>query len=96
MYDMGATSVMTVRIDPLLLAALKKKASRDGRTVSAEVVRLVESAVTPGARPGKPPRSMGMFPDFEAPSLAELVGARRELSRRLRRSRRFGPRQTRT
>jgi hypothetical protein len=87
MYDMGAAAVMTVRIDPALLAALKRRASRDGRTVSAVVVSLVRSAVEPTDPSAKSVRSMGMFPDFEAPRLDEMLSLRREQSGRLRRSR---------
>lgn len=82
---MAATAVITVRIDPQLLAALKEKARRDGRTVSAEVVQLVRREVSPAPKPSRPKRTMGMFPNFEAPDLDELVAARRELSRSLRR-----------
>ena len=84
--------MITVRIDPNLLAALKRKASRDGRTVSAEVVNLVRGAVESTAGSSGSIRSMGMFADFEAPDLNEMVSLRREQSRRLRRSR---PRKTR-
>jgi hypothetical protein len=82
---MSATAVMTVRIDPELLAALREKARREGRTVSAEVVRLVRREVGPPPRRSKM-RTMGMFPDFEAPELDELLGLRRELARSFDRS----------
>ena len=75
---------MTVRIDPELLAALKAKAKQDGRTVSAEVVQLIRKGVEPLPVRTKPARTMGMFPDFEAPELDELVALRRTFSRRLR------------
>jgi hypothetical protein len=76
MHDMSASAVVTVRIDPALLAALKRKAARDGRTVSAEIVRLVRSAVEPTVTFAKAVRSMGMFSDFEAPGLDDAAGLR--------------------
>ncbi|HEY6462528.1 MAG TPA: hypothetical protein VIY73_20305 [Polyangiaceae bacterium] len=88
---MAASAVITVRIDPDLLAALKAKALEEGRTVSAEVVHLVRREVGPAARrPASKARStMGMFPDFEAPDLDDMVALRRRASRSLeRRSRR--------
>ncbi len=82
---MAASAVVTVRIEPVLLAALKRKALREGRSVSAEVVRLVREGVLPHAQPRtKPIRSMGMFADFEAPELDELLRLRRRFSRLLR------------
>ena len=81
---MPASAIMTVRIDPALLEALKEKARAEGRTVSAEVVRLVQQDVAERpARTSARRRTMGMFPDFEAPGLEELVQARRKLSRDL-------------
>lgn len=81
---MAASAVMTVRIDAELLAALKDKVRRDGRTVSAAIVQLVRNEVQPRrARPAKPRRTMGMFAEFEAPDLDELVQLRRGISRRL-------------
>jgi hypothetical protein len=84
---MASTAVMTIRIEPALLEALKAKARDEGRTVSAEVVRLVRKEVEPRpARSVKRVKTMGMFPDFEAPDLHELVRARRAFSSSLRRS----------
>ncbi len=75
---------MTIRIDPELLAALKEKARGEGRTVSAEVVRLVQQDVAGRpARTAPRRKTMGMFPNFDAPDLDELVEARRNLSRSL-------------
>lgn len=75
---------MTVRIDAELLAALKDKVRRDGRTVSAAIVQLIRNEVQPKrVRPAKPRRTMGMFAAFEAPDLDELVQLRRGMSRRL-------------
>lgn len=81
---MAASAVMTVRIDAELLAALKDKVRRDGRTVSAMVVQLIRNEVKPrSVRPAKRRRTMGMFADFEAPDLDELMQLRRGISRRL-------------
>jgi hypothetical protein len=81
---MTASAVVTVRIDAGLLAALKDKVRRDGRTVSAAIVELVRNDVQPKrVHPAKRRRTMGMFGDFEAPDLDDLVQLRRELSRRL-------------
>jgi len=78
---MAATAVMTLRIDPGLLAALKQRAKHEGRSVSAEVVRLIRTAVepTPLARP-KRARTMGMFSDLEAPELVEFKCLRGQFS----------------
>lgn len=79
---MPASAVLTVRIDPKLLAALKRKAQRDGQTVSAAVVRLVKQEVGGEATRASPPRStMGMFPEFDAPDRDDLVRARQRFSK---------------
>jgi len=81
---MAASAVVTVRIDAELLAALRDKVRRDGRTVSAAIVQLVRNDVQPKrARPRKRRRTIGMFADFEAPDLEDLVQLRRSLSLRL-------------
>lgn len=81
---MAASAVMTVRIDAELLAALKDKVRRDGRTVSAAVVELIRNEVRPKrVRSAKRRRTMGMFAEFEAPDLDEFVQLRRGISRRL-------------
>jgi hypothetical protein len=80
---MTASAVMTVRIDAELLAALKDKVRRDGRTVSAAIVQLIRDDVQPKpVRPAKRRRTMGMFADFEAPDLDELTQLRHGISRR--------------
>jgi hypothetical protein len=81
---MSASAVLTVRIDPELLDALREKARREGRTVSATVVHMVKREVTVVQPPGVRPSTMGMFSGFDAPDLHDLVQARRELSRSLR------------
>jgi hypothetical protein len=90
---MAATAVMTLRIDPVLLAALRQCAKQEGRSVSAEVVRLIRKEVA-AAAPPRPKASvtMGMFADFEAPDLEVFKQLRRTVSaaaaRRARRTRR--------
>jgi len=81
---MAATAVVTFRIDADLLASLKAKVQRDGGTVSAAIVEMVRSNVQPKRRrTTKRRRTMGMFPDFEAPDLDDMVQLRRDLSRRV-------------
>ena len=81
---MSASSIMTLRIDPELLMALKERAAREGRSVSAEVVRLITRDVDP-VKPQRVKRisSMGMFADFEAPTLEEFRRMRRRFSSRV-------------
>jgi hypothetical protein len=82
---MPASAVITVRIDPQLLTALKEKARREGRTVSATIVGLIASDVKRRPCRNSPARrTMGMFPQLEAPKLDELCEWRRTFSRRLR------------
>ena len=72
---------MTLRIDPNLLAALRERAKREGRSTSAEVVRMIRKEVEPAApRQRKPVRTMGMFADFEAPEIEDFKRLRRTLS----------------
>jgi hypothetical protein len=90
---MGATAIMTLRIDPGLLAALRQRAKREGRSVSAEVIRMIRKEVEPEpTRRRRVAPTMGMFAGFEAPELEEFTRLRREISvavvRRLRRSKR--------
>lgn len=85
---MPANAIVTVRIDAELLTALRDKVRREGRTVSAAIVQLVRNNVQPQrTRPVKRRRTIGMFSDFEAPDLDDLVQLRRSLSRRLMTSR---------
>ena len=81
---MAASSIMSLRVDPRLLRALKERASREGRSVSAEVVRLIKRDVEP-ARPQRAKRTstMGMFADFEALTLEEFRRMRRRFSSRV-------------
>jgi plasmid stability protein len=78
---MPGSAMMTLRVDPELLAALKRRAAREGRSVSAEVRRLIERDVEQPRPPrAKRTSTMGMFPDFEAPTLDQLKGLRRRFS----------------
>jgi len=81
---MPGSSIMTLRVDPELLKALKERAAREGRSVSAEVVRLITRDVDP-VRPQRVKRisSMGMFADFAAPTLEEFRRMRRRFSSRV-------------
>jgi hypothetical protein len=84
---MPASAVVTVRIDPELLAALKERAKRDGRSVSAEVIWMLRKEIE--ALPRKPPTrrpTMGMFADFDAPDASELKKLRRKFSAELQAS----------
>jgi hypothetical protein len=75
--DMAKTSTLTVRMDPDLLAALKIRAKRLGRSTSAEVVRLLEQEVVVVPRKAKAGRpSMGMFAHLETPTSEELAKTR--------------------
>jgi hypothetical protein len=78
---MAASRIMTLRIEPDLLAALRQRAKREGRSVSAEVIRMIRKEVEPApARPRGAKRTMGMFGDFESPELEEFKRLRREIS----------------
>jgi hypothetical protein len=81
---MAASTIMTLRVDPEVLAALRQRAAREGRSVSAEVVRLIKRDLAP-ARRQQPKRTstMGMFADFEAPTLDEFQQMRRGFSSRM-------------
>jgi len=72
---------MTLRVDPELLRALRERAAREGRSVSAEVVRLIKRDVEPARRQrAKRTSTMGMFADFAAPTLEEFRRMRRRFS----------------
>lgn len=82
---MPASTVITVRLDPELLAALKDKVRREGTTVSAAIVRLLRDSVKSGARRSpKRSRAIGMFAgQFEDLDLEDFIGMRRQLSRKM-------------
>lgn len=77
---MAETAIMTLRIAPGLLKALKARAKREGRSVSAEVVRMISKEIdaVPERRPKR--TTMGMFSEFDAPELDEFKRLRRQLS----------------
>ena len=78
-----SSTVVTVRIDPALLAALKAEVRREGTTVSGAIVELVRSKVGP-LRPRRSRRTMGMFAgQFEDLDLADFKRARGDLSARM-------------
>lgn len=84
---MAASAVITVRIEPELLAALKERAKRDGRSLSAQLVWIVRKEVeAPPKKRGKPIQTMGMFSksDFEDLALSEFKRLRRKLSEKVR------------
>ena len=82
---MAGSVVMTLRIDPALLGALRRHAKREGRSVSAQVVQLIrrelEDAHVPVRRRATR-RSMGMFAHagFEVPDLEDFKRVRRRMS----------------
>ncbi len=81
---MAASAVVTVRLDPELLDALKSKVRRDGTTVSATIVKLLRAEVEPRRPRHTLRRTMGMFAgQFQDLDLDELKRARRALSARL-------------
>lgn len=81
---MPATAVVTVRLDPELLSALKAKVRRDGTTVSATIVKLLRAEVAPPRPVAARRRTMGMFAgQFEDLDLDDFKHARRSLSARL-------------
>lgn len=74
--------MMTLRIEPDLLASLKHQAKAEGRSLSAQVVYLIEGKAAQPVRQGLRARrsTEGMFADFEAPALEQLRTARGQLS----------------
>jgi hypothetical protein len=79
---MTASTIMTVRIEPALLDALRRRAKRAGRSLSAEVIDVLRRDLQPVV-PGRPRKTMGMFSVFEAPELAVFGAHRRSLSARI-------------
>lgn len=81
---MAHTSIMTVRLDSDLLAALKERAQKIGRSVSSEVVQMIKQQVTPRIpKPNLIMKSEGMFSQFEAPTLDELRDLRKIYSSKI-------------
>lgn len=61
---MANTSLITARLDPDLLCALKARAARDGRSLSAEIAEILRSQVMALPLPAtgrKRKRTMGML-----------------------------------
>jgi hypothetical protein len=74
------SQMMTLRIAPELLAAVKARAKKLGRSASAEVVLLLERELKTPTAPLSP--VMGMFSDFEDMDAEELRKERKRASRR--------------
>lgn len=75
---------MTVRLDSDLLSALKERAQRVGRSVSAEVTQMIKQQVVPVQAKSSPiPKSEGMFSQFEAPTLEELHELRKSYTQNI-------------
>lgn len=79
---MAATAIITVRLAPELLDALRARAREEGRSVSAEVVQLIRGAVGPRLKAGAAARTMGMFEDmgFDSIEVEEVRRVRRDVS----------------
>jgi plasmid stability protein len=82
---MANTTVMTVRIDNDLLAALKDRAQHLGRSVSAEVIQLIKSQLTPRVQSKDKPfkTTAGMFSQFESLDLEEYQELSKTYSARI-------------
>ena len=76
---------MTVRIDTDLLEALKERAQKLGRSVSAEVKRMIQQQVIPKRKKSTSiPKSEGMFSHFEDISLEDLREHRKNYSKKIK------------
>lgn len=89
---MAASAIITVRVDPRLLEALRTRAHEQGRSLSAEVVQLLRAELQLPEKPAKKARSMmGAFAQFDAPELADFAKVRAAttsaVKRRVRRRR---------
>jgi hypothetical protein len=84
-----ASTVMTVRIEQQLLDALRKKAHEEGRSVSKEVVRLIEQHVQTRPAAKRRRTGFGMFSQFESVDVEEIRSVRRAVT--LRAARRTKP-----
>ncbi len=76
---------MTLRIDTELLEILRAHSKAEGRSASAEVVRLIRKELNAAPKTKRQP-TMGMFSHFEAPALHELSRLRRKFSGKLAQS----------
>lgn len=77
---MTKSRMLTLRIAPELLAAVKARAKRLGRSASAEVVFVLERELRAPTASVKP--VMGMFSGFEEMDAEELRRERKRVSRR--------------
>jgi hypothetical protein len=78
------TKMMTLRIDADLLVRIKDQAKREGRSASAEVVRLLRRELGGVAKPKKPRRNtMGMFAHLESVRLEDVRDLRNQISRQI-------------
>jgi hypothetical protein len=77
--------VVTVRIEPELLARIRSVAKAERRSVSAQLLHAVRSDLDARPVPGrKPLPTLGWLANLEAPdTLDEFRRVRRRLSRRL-------------
>lgn len=78
---MNKSQMMTLRVAPELLAAVKARAKRLGRSTSAEVVLILERELDTPISPVS--ALMGMFSGFEEIDASELRRERKRLGRRL-------------
>jgi hypothetical protein len=85
---MAKSRVMTLRIEPELLAELRRMARSEQRSVSAQVLHLVRKELAPTPR-SKPLPTRGWLAHLDVPrDLAEFRRVRRALSRRIAERRR--------
>lgn len=76
--------MLTLRIDGELLARLKRQAKDEGRSVSAQVVRLLRRELgEPKLPTGRPRSAMGMFPELDVVGVGEVRTLRAERARGL-------------
>lgn len=78
---MRKSQMMTLRVAPELLSAVRARAKRLGRSASAEVVFLLERELKTPIAPLAP--VMGMFTGFELLDADDLRRERARASRRL-------------
>jgi hypothetical protein len=82
-----ASAIITVRLEPKLLSALKARAREEGRSVSAEVVQLIRRAVAAHPTGDSGARTMGMFEDmdFDPIEVEEVRDVRRDAAAAIKR-----------
>jgi len=85
-FDDMKDAVVTVRLRSVTKRRLAGLARREGRSLSAQIERLVEAGLQGGtpATAGTGPRSLaGIFAGVQVPTLKEFRQVRAELSRSL-------------